>query len=205
MAGMVSIPNVNYRQVVHPYNSHGQEKRRSLRYAETVHDPERLLEQKAQLRLRLNSGKLSNMPSGFPFSARHGYSGVTYDSYEFREELTGAAHRANSRHQFANITFENATSSRDGFIWQAHLPGAESYLRGGHSKPTAHVQVDLAVSRQESFWLSLHKDPLVILRALGISLELGCPITIQPASNAGVVYMVTHKDGRQEPYFILRT
>ncbi|GLB45215.1 hypothetical protein LshimejAT787_2001200 [Lyophyllum shimeji] len=168
---------------------------------------------KAQLRNRLNSCKLPNMPVGFPFSHVHdgyGFSRLSYDSYEFHEDLTSHSHRSQSRHHpQATIAFKN-TSSRDKvsyLTWQIYLPSPDAaYLRHLQNRQAvAHVQVDPAVTRTP-FWKSLLNDPSVILRALGLSLELGALLTIHPSrSRPGeIVYTITHKDGRQEPYFIVR-
>lgn len=171
---------------------------------------------KSQLRNRFNSCRLSNMPMGFPFRHvhdGHGYSRLSYDSYEFREDLMSHGHlcSSSSRHHapHAIIAFKNC-SSRDKIpylTWQAYLPSPDAmYLRTLHNRQSvAHVQVDPAVTRIP-FWNSLINDPSVIMRALGISLELDVVLTIHPSNSRPdeVVYTITHKDGRQEPYFIIR-
>lgn len=172
------------------------------------------LDLKVQLRNRLNT-RLSDMPFGFPFHHTHdghGSSCLSYDSFEFKEDLSGPSRRPNSRNQCATIAFKNA-SSRDKcqyFTWQAYLPSPESIpLRNAHNvyPPAAHVQVDPVISRTP-FWLSLVNDPSVIMRALAISLELEASITIElldSRSCDAVVYNATYKDGRKEACCIVRT
>ncbi|KAF8068682.1 hypothetical protein FPV67DRAFT_1668757 [Lyophyllum atratum] len=205
MPRTVSVPAIQCYSY-HPFQDSLASKSRSL---DQVGSPDY---SKAQLRNRLNSCRLSNMPAGFPFSYTHdghGYSRLSYDSYEFREELT-PSHRSHSRHNPHAVIAFKSPSPRDKnqyLTWQAYLPSPDAaYLRNSHKTQTvAQVQIDPSVTRTP-FWASLMNDPSVILRALGISLELGVLLTIHlsDSRSGDVMYTITHKDGRQQPYFIVR-
>ncbi|KAJ7032054.1 hypothetical protein C8F04DRAFT_1396951 [Mycena alexandri] len=166
--------------------------------------PDEQLDTKVQLRNRLNSGRLSNMPSGFPF--RHvmdsrGTTHISYDPYEFREEL-----RADSRcngHFAAYISFTTAAaesrptrSKKDWLSWTAHLPKLDlrPYSRGPSPKvPVAHVRVDPRVLNTV-YGKYIERDPRIILRALSISLELGLlvTITLEDCGNCSGLYSVIY-------------
>ncbi|KAJ7665921.1 hypothetical protein DFH06DRAFT_1086297 [Mycena polygramma] len=171
------------------------------------------LDTKVQLRNRLNSGHLSNMPAGFPF--RHvvdsrGGLRTSYDPYDFREEL-----RFNSRcsgQLAAHVSFmtEDADarpcrSKKDYFSWCAHLPKLD--LRPHTPKvPVAHVRVDTQVMNTV-YGKHIERDPRIILRALSVSLELGLLVTIT-IENAGdcsglhsIVYIGTANNGRRSVLF----
>ncbi|KAJ7185859.1 hypothetical protein C8R46DRAFT_1061921, partial [Mycena filopes] len=177
--------------------------------------PDEQLDTKVQLRNRLNSGRLSNMPVGFPF--RHvmdhrGTTCISYDAYEFREEL-----RADSRcsgHFAAHVSFTTSTtdstrSKRDWLSWTAHVPKLDlrPYSRGPSPKvPVAHVRVDNRVMGTV-YGKYIERDPRIILRALSISLELGLlvTITLEDCRNcsglSSVVYVGTANNGRQSILF----
>jgi hypothetical protein len=105
-----------------------------------VVSPDEQLEMKVQLRNRLNSGHLSNMPTGFPF--RHVMDGrgvphTSYDSYEFREELNSESRC--SGHLAAHVSFMTTSvdaryshSKKDYLSWSAYLPKLDlrPYSRG---------------------------------------------------------------------------
>ncbi|KAJ6557888.1 hypothetical protein B0H19DRAFT_1070490 [Mycena capillaripes] len=179
--------------------------------------PDEQLDTKVQLRNRLNSGHLSNMPAGFPF--RHvmdpsGTPRISYDSYEFREELRSDPRC--SGHLAAHVSFmtENADtrsyrSKKDYLSWCAHLPKLDSrpYTRGPPPKVTvAHVRVDTQVMNT-AYGKYIEQDPRIMLRALSISLELGLLVTIT-LENLGdgsglnsIVYIGTANNGRRSILF----
>jgi hypothetical protein len=102
--------------------------------------PDEQLDTKVQLRNRLNSGRLSNMPAGFPF--RHvmdprGTSHISYDPYEFREELRSESRCGGNLAAHVSFMPENADtrpyrSKKDYLSWCAHVPKLDlrPYTRG---------------------------------------------------------------------------
>ncbi|RDB30809.1 hypothetical protein Hypma_005775 [Hypsizygus marmoreus] len=188
---------------------------------------------KAQLRNRLNSCRLANMPAGFPFRHVHDGHGsyrLSYDSYEFREDFLTSSHDQRPRYESATISFSQPSSrSKTKYLtWRAYIPITDTYSRGSYGKSAiAHVQVDPAALKTP-YGQTLMTDPLVVLRALAISLELGIVVTIQPwdgaaptngptrrASKCGqsmrhmqatlrpgsIVYLATSSDGTQKTLF----
>lgn len=92
---------------------------------------------KVQLRNRLNSCRLSNMPGGFPFHHvfdGHGSAHLSSDSYEFREEFRTSTFDQLPRYQKATISFTSPNSTRNKrnyLSWRAFLPTLDpSYCRG---------------------------------------------------------------------------
>ncbi|KAF8220201.1 hypothetical protein L208DRAFT_1417042 [Tricholoma matsutake] len=179
---------------------------------------------KVQLRNRLNSCRLSNMPGGFPFHHvfdGHGSAHLSSDSYEFREEFRTSTFDQLPRYQKATISFTSPNSTRNKrnyLSWRAFLPTLDpSYCRGACDKiAVADVQVEPAVMNTP-YGNCIKMDPFVILRALAISLELGIIVTIKfwdatvPSPRGyrnaqwrpgTIVYVGTHEDGRQETLFI---
>lgn len=85
------------------------------------------LNAKIQLRNRLNTGKLSGMPGGFPFRYvfdGHGAALLCLESFEFREELSVSRHRS----QIATISFTQLSTSRKNkyLTWRAYLPALDA-------------------------------------------------------------------------------
>ncbi|KAJ6582979.1 hypothetical protein DFH09DRAFT_1275376 [Mycena vulgaris] len=184
-----------------------------------VVSPDEQLDTKVQLRNRLNSGRLSNMPVGFPF--RHvmdsrGTPHITYDPYEFREEL-----RSDSRctgHLSAHVSFTTTNADmirtkKDYLSWSAYLPKLDftPYTRGppalAAKVPVAHVRVDTAVMNT-TYGKHIERDPRIILRALSISLELGLLVTITiedygdcQGQFSNVIYVGTANNGRRSLLF----
>ncbi|KAJ7099963.1 hypothetical protein B0H15DRAFT_998639 [Mycena belliarum] len=181
-----------------------------------VVSPDEQLDTKVQLRNRLNSGRLSNMPAGFPF--RHvldsrGSPHVVYDSYEFREELPFDSRCTGKLPAHVTFTTESAdtsSSKRDYLTWNAYLPKLDylPYSRGPPPKvPVAHVRVDKAVM-DTVYGRYIERDPRIILRALSVSVELGLLVTITlqhfadcPGQFANVVYVGTANNGRRSVLF----
>lgn len=109
--------------------------------------PDEQLDTKVQLRNRLNNGRLSNMPVGFPF--RHVVDGrgvprISYEPYEFREELRSESRR--SGHLAAYVSFTPATadsrhSKKEYLSWSATLPKADlrPYSRGPPRESTSSL------------------------------------------------------------------
>ncbi|KAJ7735768.1 hypothetical protein B0H16DRAFT_1575315 [Mycena metata] len=178
--------------------------------------PDEQLDAKVQLYNRLNSGRLSNMPSGFPFrhvmSPRGMSTSISYEPYEFREDL-----RADSRcsgNFAAYVSFTTAAaesrptrSKKDWLSWTAHLPKLDlrPYSRGPSRKPkvpVAHVRVDPRVL-DTVYGKYIERDPRIILRALSISLELGLLVTItledcgKRSGLYSVIYMGTANNGHR--------
>ncbi|KAJ6609069.1 hypothetical protein B0H10DRAFT_2065799 [Mycena sp. CBHHK59/15] len=172
--------------------------------------PAEQVDMKVQLRNRLNSGRLSNMPAGFPF--RHtvdgrGTPGISYDAYEFREELQSAARCTG--HLAANVSFSKGGAARckkTYLSWTAHLPqlDLQPYSPGPPVKvPVAQVRVDNEVMNS-TYGRYIEKDPRIILRALSISLELGLLVTITfeecddlTSRYRNVIYIGTANNGRR--------
>jgi hypothetical protein len=100
---------------------------------------------KVQLRNRLNSCHLSNMPGGFPFRHvfdGHGSAYLSFDSYEFSEEFRGTTFDQLPRSQNATISFTspNSTRNRSNYLsWRVFLPALDfSYCRGAGELPSAN-------------------------------------------------------------------
>lgn len=204
---------------------------------------------KAQLAIRLNTCRLSNMPGGFPFHHIHDGHGsyqISYNPFEFREDFLTSSHPGRWPHcRSAVISFSppSPRSKINTLTWCAYLPTSDNvYTRdfdNGVYKFTpvasrfsrltsysqdkislAEVQVDPAVLKSP-YGKTLMTDPMVILRALAISLELGAIITIEFQNVANlklayndedkvrrfegrsVVYTSTKKDGRQKLLFVV--
>jgi len=179
---------------------------------------------KVQLRNRLNTGRLSNMPAGFPFHHTfdsRGSAKLSYDSYEFHEEFRSCRRDERVRSHSVSVSFTGPSSSSHKtqyFSWRAYLPILNSHpysQRVQDSLAVAHVRVDTAVMDM-SYGKFIKNDPRVILRALSISLELGALITVTIAGASGlavrrqadqwmpgtVVYVGTYNDGRTETLYV---
>ncbi|KAJ7443807.1 hypothetical protein FB451DRAFT_77890 [Mycena latifolia] len=181
-----------------------------------VVSPDEQLDTKVQLRNRLNSGRLSNMPVGFPF--RHvmdarGKPHIAYDSYEFREELLFPSRCTGNLSAYVSFTPETADVSRskkEYLSWNAYLPKLDlrPHCRGPSPKvPVAHVRVNTAVMNTV-YGKYLERDPRIILRALSISLELGLLVTITLDDSgdcsgqfSNVIYTGTANNGRKSLLF----
>lgn len=91
---------------------------------------------KVQLRNRLNSGQLSNMPAGFPLHYvfdGHGAAYMSPDSFEFREEFLVSSRDQRPRYQTATISYTNAARKSNYHTWRAFLPSRDpSYCRGSN-------------------------------------------------------------------------
>jgi hypothetical protein len=92
---------------------------------------------KVQLRTRLHSRRLSNMPGGFPFHHvfdGHGSAYLSSDSYEFCEEFRTSAFDQLPRYQNATISFTSPNSTRgkrNYLSWRIFLPTMDPlYCRG---------------------------------------------------------------------------
>ena len=92
---------------------------------------------KVQLRNRLHSRRLSNMPGGFPFHHvfdGHGLAYLSSDSYEFCEEFRTSSFDQPPRYQSATISFTspNSTKNKRKFLsWRVFLPTMDlSYCHG---------------------------------------------------------------------------
>ncbi|KAJ7449085.1 hypothetical protein B0H11DRAFT_2247387 [Mycena galericulata] len=182
-----------------------------------VVSPDEQLDTKVQLRNRLNSGHLSNMPVGFPFQHimdhRRGTPQISYDPYEFREELR-SQHRC-SGNLAAYVSFTPASadsrhSKKEYLSWSATLPKVDlrPYSRGPPPKaPVAHVRVDTQVMNT-AYGKHIERDPRIILRALSVSLELGLLVTITledcgdcSGQYSNVIYIGTANNGRRSILF----
>ncbi|KAJ7697591.1 hypothetical protein B0H17DRAFT_1130204 [Mycena rosella] len=176
-----------------------------------VVSPGEQLDTKVQLRNRLNSGRLSNMPVGFPF--RHIMDGrgtphIAYDSYEFREELNSSSRCTGTLSAHVSFTTESADvrSKKEYLSWTAHLPKLDlrPSSRGPPPKvPVAHVRVATAVMNTV-YGKYIERDPRIVLRALSVSLELGLLVTITiedygdcPDQFSNVVYIGTANNGHK--------
>ncbi|KAF9010262.1 hypothetical protein BDQ17DRAFT_1347849 [Cyathus striatus] len=178
-------------------------------YASSYYDSSRVsaddhLEDKVRLRSRLDSGVLSNMPAGFPF--RYVFNGqgsayISYDSYEFKEDIRASTSRRSSAAASISYTSPGHKKSRNNVnyhTWKVYPPTSEcfKYTRTCDRIAVAQVQVDEAVMRTP-FGSRITDDPRVILQALAISLELGILITIE----IGSLSSKTHQTlGRLKPH-----
>ncbi|KAJ7108762.1 hypothetical protein C8R44DRAFT_803528 [Mycena epipterygia] len=180
--------------------------------------PDVQLDSKVQLRNRLTSGHLSNMPVGFPF--RHVMDGrgtprISYDAYEFREELRSESRCSGNFAAYVSFTTASADvrhsrSKKEYMSWCAHLSKLDlrPYTRGSPAKvPVAHVRVDTQVMNTV-YGKYIEQDPRIILRALSISLELGLLVTITIDDSgdyqnqfSNVVYIGTANNGRRSILF----
>ncbi|KAK7056383.1 hypothetical protein VNI00_002937 [Paramarasmius palmivorus] len=158
-----------------------------------IHDQSRI-----ELYLRLASGKLRNMPAGFPFCyTSNGITGsicLSYDSYEFVEEITG--HSAAVKLEY---TKPSRSTGSQHFSWRIYpcndkrvrsslkphrmrlLFSARASTNARALNPDkaaiAHVQVDPAVM-DTSYGKAIRHDPSIILKALACSLNRGALVTI---------------------------
>uniref|UniRef100_A0A0W0F4G7 Uncharacterized protein n=1 Tax=Moniliophthora roreri TaxID=221103 RepID=A0A0W0F4G7_MONRR len=126
------------------------------------------------------------MPKGFPFrytsDEMTGSKYVSYDSYEFQEDILAACGRTIS------VKFEYAKPSRSTgskyFSWRIYPCSDKrfrSYLKPSHNAAIAHVQVDPAVM-DASYGKAIRHDPSIISKALACSLNRGALVTICEAS-----------------------
>ncbi|KAJ7109637.1 hypothetical protein C8R43DRAFT_1161502 [Mycena crocata] len=174
------------------------------------------LDTKVQLRNRLKGGHMSNMPVGFPFRQvmdGRGNTRISYDSYEFREELRSDARCTG--HLAAYVVFMGGAdaqpcySKKEYLSWSALLPKLDlrPYSRGPPAKvPVAHVRVNTNVMNTV-YGKHIERDPRIILRALSVSLELGLLVTITLEESAecsgyyNILYTGTANNGRRSLLF----
>ncbi|KAJ7436732.1 hypothetical protein FB451DRAFT_187054 [Mycena latifolia] len=155
-------------------------------------------------RLRDRRSALPHMPGGFPFHYSvdgRGQGTLSYEPYEFCEEIPSnvLSMGGPQRRYWITFTFTNHTerikhgvherrvqsSSKNPthyMSWRAYIAVRDmSYYRSDLlNLPLLHVELDPAVLNT-SYGHLLKNDPAVILRAMGVSLEKGLPITIKLA------------------------
>ncbi|KAF9269135.1 hypothetical protein L218DRAFT_421685 [Marasmius fiardii PR-910] len=128
----------------------------------------------------------SRLPPGFPFRLNivpHGSGSIiSYDSYEFLEELrTRSGHRISVKFEFTKPPSSQSSSSNSSkcFTWRIYPHDARfhSYMSTTHNTPLAHVQVDPSVM-DTNYGKHIRHDHRVITSALALSMNLDAVITI---------------------------
>ncbi|TFK37989.1 hypothetical protein BDQ12DRAFT_735910 [Crucibulum laeve] len=159
---------------------------------------EEQLNARVQLRNKLNSGRLYNMPGAFPFNYvydGHGSAHMSYYSYEFKEELRSPTTRDRARRQNATFSFSNPSHHPLGrkaepLTWRIYLPHETSSSHSSGKAVVAQVKVEPEVLTT-TYGKNLMAGPQLMLRALSISLELGLVITISMTNS-----LSKHKSSR---------
>ncbi|KAJ7432203.1 hypothetical protein B0H11DRAFT_820805 [Mycena galericulata] len=146
---------------------------------------------------------LPHMPGGFPFHYSvdgRGGGSLSYEPYEFCEEIPSnvLAMSGPPRRYWATFSFTNHTETKSCghghrdhhcskrpkryMSWRAYVAVRDmSYYRSDiRHLPLLHVELDPAVL-DTSYGYILKNDPHVVLRAMGVSLDKGLPITIKLA------------------------
>ncbi|KAF5356385.1 hypothetical protein D9758_009541 [Tetrapyrgos nigripes] len=162
---------------------------------------------KESLASRLRQGRLQNLPGGFPFrytvdprspkccyEGDKGYGRISFDSYEFREDLrsTGgnttrisfAAPCSSSHHSCSRCNSSAERATHDYFSWRIYLEGSDPRLRrsdpSSYRNPVpANVNDDPLIAEvlvsptvfQTRYGKFIRRDPRVILNALATSVE----------------------------------
>lgn len=207
-----------YYAVHHPYHTSAYSSPTSVHHD---HHQVDYLDLRVQLRNKLNTGELRNMPVGFPFHyVFDGHSGrISHESFEFREDFWLSSFEEQTHPQSVIFSYSSPTVSSRSYgkmsgssyhTWRISLPTRSSLPK----PPIAYVQVEPSVMKS-SYGSVIMSDSRIILRALAISVELGIQITIQLANTEAltppmrpkkhssyqsnsIVYIGTYNDGRRE-------
>ncbi|KAJ7108754.1 hypothetical protein C8R44DRAFT_937928 [Mycena epipterygia] len=178
-------------------------------------------------RLRDPRSALPHMPGGFPFHYTvdgRGRGSLSYEPYEFCEEIPsdvfamgGPPRRYWVTFSFTNHTERNIYGGHGGhshrshpcsqkpkqyMSWRAYVAVRNmSYYRCDLlNLPLLHVELDPAVL-STSYGHLLKNDPSVVLRAMGVSLEKGLPITIKLADSSHpreILFFGTNGTGKRQ-------
>ena len=162
-----------------------------------------LLYIKLHLKSMVDTNRLPNMPTGFPF--HYVYDGntqsgvISYESYEFHQRFSPSDQR--SRPQTATFSFTAPSGEGQYLSWQITVPWRElpsnlripctslripvsqrSTLTIGIPAKICIAQVDVdPIIRETSYGVTFMTDPRSLLTALSISIEQGVLITITVA------------------------
>ncbi|KAJ6609063.1 hypothetical protein B0H10DRAFT_2065785 [Mycena sp. CBHHK59/15] len=166
---------------------------------------------------------LPHMPGGFPFHYLvdgRGRGSLSLDSYEFCEEIpsnifmSGPSRRYWVTFSYTNHAVRSRYASHDHrdcpfshrpkhyMSWRAYVAVRDmSYCRSETENfPLLHVELDPTVL-STSYGHLLANYPKIILRAMGVSLDKGLPITIKLADYShprDVLFFGTDAKGRRE-------
>ncbi|KAJ7185854.1 hypothetical protein C8R46DRAFT_1343039 [Mycena filopes] len=149
------------------------------------------------------------MPGGFPFHYGvdgRGHGRRSYEPYEFREEIPSnvlsmggpqrrywitfsfTSHLNNSdkphRHRPAEHPSSASPKPQPYMTWRAYLTVRDmSYYRCQPANlPLLHIELD-PKTLNTSYGQMFKSDPSLIMRAMGVSLDKGMPITIKLAES----------------------
>ncbi|KAJ6582974.1 hypothetical protein DFH09DRAFT_279367 [Mycena vulgaris] len=159
-------------------------------------------------RLRDPRSGLPHMPGGFPFHYwvdGRGLGSLSYEPYEFREEIPSnvLAKGGPPRRYWVTFSFtthterikhgthshgvhSSAQKPKHYMSWRAYV-AVRNISRHSNNNivnlPLLHVELDPAVLNTP-YGHFLKHDPSVVLRAMGVSLDKGLPITIKLADSS---------------------
>ncbi|KAJ7032051.1 hypothetical protein C8F04DRAFT_1360239 [Mycena alexandri] len=178
-------------------------------------------------RLRDPGNGLPHMPGGFPFHYRVdgcGRGGRSYEPYEFCEEIPSnilsmsgpqrrywitfsfTSHHTNydKSHYGRHGVRSSPDKARSYMSWRAYLTVRDmSYYRSNLlNLPLLHIELDSTVLNT-SYGHLFKSDPRIVLRAMGVSLDKGMPITIKLADSAHpweILFLGT--DGKGERHLL---
>ncbi|KAI5888467.1 uncharacterized protein SCHCODRAFT_02704432 [Schizophyllum commune H4-8] len=166
------------------------------------------IDYKVQLRARLATGALRDTPEGFPFKVEN--HAIVCKSFEHYETLPDGA--------LAAIRFDPPEPHCKYFSWRAYVP---THCHADQRRTTAkyasgEVQLHPNVLNTR-YGKQATKSPIIILRALAVSLEIGMLLTIRvadartmslprnvsasPIRQGDVVFVGTDNAGRREVVF----
>ncbi|KAJ7697602.1 hypothetical protein B0H17DRAFT_1130214 [Mycena rosella] len=137
-------------------------------------------------RLRDPRSGLPHMPGGFPFHYSvdgRGRGSLSYEPYEFCEEIPSSVlHWADLPGPVKHGASSFTTTVKPYMSWRAYVAVRDmsDYRSDLLNLPLLHVELDPTVLNT-SYGHLLKNDPTVVLRAMGVSLDKGLPITIKLA------------------------
>ncbi|KAJ7665931.1 hypothetical protein DFH06DRAFT_263042 [Mycena polygramma] len=158
-------------------------------------------------RLRDPQNTMPHMPGGFPFHYfvdGRGRGSLSYEPYEFCEEIPsnvlssgGPPRRYWVTFSFTNQTAGDKSASHDRRVhsschkrkrymsWRAYVTVRDiSYYRSNLlNLPLLHIELEPEILNT-SYGQLLKNDPSVVLRAMGVSLDKGMPVTIKLAASS---------------------
>ncbi|KAJ6557898.1 hypothetical protein B0H19DRAFT_1070496 [Mycena capillaripes] len=158
-------------------------------------------------RLRDPQNGMPHMPGGFPFHYfidGRGRGTLSYEPYEFCEEIPsnilpigGLSRRYWVTFSFTNHTncdksanhrdrIHSSSHKRRAYMsWRAYITVRDisCYRSELLNLPLLHIELDTAVFNT-SYGHLFKNDPSVVLRAMGVSLDKGMPITIKLADSS---------------------
>ncbi|KAL1734226.1 hypothetical protein EV714DRAFT_245653 [Schizophyllum commune] len=166
------------------------------------------IDYKVQLRSRLATGTLRDTPEGFPFKVEN--HAIVCKSFEHYETLPDGA--------VAAIRFDPPEPHCKYFSWRAYVPTHCDELQRRSTAKYASGEVQLHPNVLNTrYGKQATRSPIIILRALAVSLELGMLLTIRvadartmglprngsasPIRQGDVVFVGTDNAGRREVVF----